>query len=121
MVSEVSPRPTYHYSAYITPGVEGISVMQQANDIVVDVAAGFLSDAEKELAAFARAVQELFGSRQVRQSIEDWIEELESMDWRCAESAPDWRGITIVAAVRLASRISHTGNFADGSKLERTH
>jgi hypothetical protein len=80
--------------------------MQKAKDIVVDVTAGFLSDAEKELAAFARTVQELFGSGQVRQSIEDWIEELESMDWRCAESVPDWRGITIGAAARLASRIS---------------
>jgi len=95
--------------------------MQKASDIVVDVTAGFLSDAEKELRAFARAVQELFGSGQIRQSIEDWIEELESMDWRCAESVPDWRGITIAAAVRLASRITYTGNFADGSKLERTH
>lgn len=121
MVSEVSQRPTYKYFVYITLGVVGISVMQKASDIVVDVTAGFLSDAEKELRAFARAVQELFGSGQIRQSIEDWIEELESMDWRCAESVPDWRGITIAAAVRLASRITYTGNFADGSKLERTH
>jgi len=80
--------------------------MQKAKDIGVNVPAGLVSDAEKELAAFARAVQELFGEGQVRQSIEDWIEELELMDWRCAESAPDWRGITIAATVRLASRIS---------------
>lgn len=95
--------------------------MQKANDLVVDVTAGFLSDAEKELAAFARAVRELFGSGQVRQSIEDWIEELESMDWWCAESVTDWRGITIASAVRLASRMGYTGNFAHGSRLERTH
>jgi len=45
--------------------------MQRAKDIVVDFTARFLSDAEKVLAGFARAVQKLFGSGQVRQSIED--------------------------------------------------
>jgi hypothetical protein len=94
--------------------------MQKAKDVVVDVTAGFLSDAEKELAAFARAVQELCGAGQVRQSIEDWIEELESMDWRCEEAVPDWRGITIAAAVRLASRSSALPQ-SRGRKDPQTH
>ena len=34
--------------------------------------------AERELSAFARAVEGLFGPEQAQQSIEDWMEELES-------------------------------------------
>ena len=64
------------------------------------------SDAERELTAFTRAVQELFGSEQARQSIEDWMEELESMDWLGQKPARDWRGLTIAAAVHLASRVN---------------
>lgn len=64
------------------------------------------SDAEKELAAFARAVQELFGPEQARQAIEDWMEELQSIDWRGQETARDCRGLTIAAAVRLARRVN---------------
>lgn len=60
--------------------------------------------AERELAAFARAVQELFGPEQARQAIEDWIEKLELTDCRIPEAVRDWRGLTIAAAVRLASR-----------------
>ena len=62
--------------------------------------------AERELAAFARAVQALFGPEQARQAIEDWMEELESMDWRSQETVRDWRGLTIAAAARLARRIN---------------
>lgn len=64
------------------------------------------SDAEKELAAFARAVQELFGPEQARQAIEDWMEELESVDWRSQKTVRDWRGLTTSAAVRLARRVN---------------
>lgn len=41
---------------------------------------GLVTMAEKDLAAFARAVSELFGSEHAQQSDEDWIEELERMD-----------------------------------------
>ena len=64
------------------------------------------ASAETELAAYARAVQELFGPEQAQQAIEDWMEELESMDWRSQETVPDWRGLTIAAAVRLARRVN---------------
>jgi hypothetical protein len=62
--------------------------------------------AERELSAFARAVEELFGPEQARQSIEDWMEELESMDWRTQKGVRDWRRLTIAAAARLASRVN---------------
>jgi len=61
--------------------------------------------AENELAAFAGAVQELFGAEQARQSIENWMEELGAMDWWSQGAMPDWRALTIAAAVRLASRV----------------
>jgi len=63
-----------------------------------------LNRAEKELAAFARAVSEMFGPEHVHQSVEDWIEELELMDWPQSNSVPDWRHVTVAAAARLASR-----------------
>ena len=65
---------------------------------------GRMRMAERHLAAFARAVHELYGAEQARQSAEDWLEELELMDWLEGE-APNWRQITIAAAARLADRI----------------
>ncbi len=62
----------------------------------------FLVLAEKELSAFIRAVQKLFGAEQARQSALHWIEELERMDWPSGDSIPDWRQATVVASARLA-------------------
>ena len=67
---------------------------QVANDLIVL--------AEKELSAFIRAVQKLFGAEQARQSALHWIEELERMDWPSGDSIPDWRQATVVASARLA-------------------
>jgi hypothetical protein len=64
-----------------------------------------LPRAEKELGAFARAVNKLFGSAHVGQSIEEWVEGFESIDWRPGEAIPDWRRVTIAAAARLAARV----------------
>ena len=64
-----------------------------------------LPRAERELGAFTGAVNKLFGSAHVGQSIEDWVEEFEAMDWPAGEAIPDWRRVTIAAAARLASRI----------------
>lgn len=61
--------------------------------------------AERELGAFARAVNNLFGSAHVGESIADWLEEFESMDWSAKGAIPDWRRATIAAAARLASRV----------------
>ena len=72
----------------------------------VELTGVFFDAAEKELAAYASAVRELFGSEQARQSTEDWMAELESMDWPGRDAAPDWRRVTIAAAVRLALRVN---------------
>ena len=61
--------------------------------------------AERHLAAFARAVHELYGAEQARLAVEDWVEELELAGWPEGETAPDWRQITVAAAARLADRI----------------
>jgi hypothetical protein len=41
----------------------------------------------------------------VGQSIEDWLEEFESISWPVGGAISDWRRVTIAAAVRLASRL----------------
>jgi hypothetical protein len=66
---------------------------------------GLVSMAKKDLAAFAHAVNEVFGSEHARQSVEDWIDELEQMDTPAAATTPGWRHVTIAAAARLARRI----------------
>src|SRR5437588_10622905 len=68
----------------------------------IQLANDFLVLAEKELSAFIRAVQKLFGAEQARQSALDWIEELERMDWPSGDSVPDWREAAVVASDRLA-------------------
>jgi len=70
-------------------------------DRCVQLASGFLILAEKELSAFIRTVDTLFGAEQAHQSALDWIEELERMDWPSGESIPDWRGATVGASARL--------------------
>jgi len=60
--------------------------------------------AERELAAFAGAVRELFGYDQARVSTEEWIDELESLDWPARPGASDFRRITTAASARLAHR-----------------
>ena len=81
--------------------------MRRTKEDSASISMGALcAGAERELAAFAGAVQALFGSEEARQGIEDWMEQLESMDWRSQETVRDWRGLTIAAAVRLANRVN---------------
>ena len=81
-----------------------ISIHGKTDDCL-EISDRLLPRAEKELGAFARAVNKLFGSAQVDQSIEDWVEEFESIDWPTGAAIPDCRRVTIVAAARLASRV----------------
>ena len=61
--------------------------------------------AERELAAFIAAVNELFGPEQARLAAEDWIRELES-SWEGGATVRDLRQITIKAAPRFAKRVN---------------
>ena len=88
--------PTYQEKAISIDGT---------TDDCVGFSDRLLPRAEKELGAFARAVNKLFSSAHVGQSIEDWVEEFESIDWPAGGTIPDWRRVTIVAAARLASRV----------------
>ena len=60
--------------------------------------------AERELAAFARAVRELFGPEQESLSAADWIDELEALNLRAGPRGLDFRRITAAASSRLAYR-----------------
>jgi hypothetical protein len=62
-------------------------------DRYIQFANDFIVLAEKELSAFIRAVQKLFGAEQARKSALHWIEELELMDWPSGDSIPDWRQV----------------------------
>jgi len=83
---------------------EAISRHRTAEDCI-QFSAGLLPVAERHLAAFAQAVNGFYGPERARQSAEDWLEELELVDWPEAETAPDWLQITVAAAARLADRI----------------
>lgn len=83
---------------------QAISIDGKTEDCV-DLGNRLLPRAEKELGAFARAVNELFGSAHAGQSIKDWVEEFESIHWPAGGAIPDWRRVTIAAAGRLAGRV----------------
>src|ERR1700730_11578631 len=78
-------------------------LMGEETDRRNQLASDFLILAEKELSAFIRAVDELFGAEQARKSALDWIEELGRMDWPSGESIPDWRRATVGASARLGA------------------
>ena len=102
MVSEV---PQNSLGSYFGPYSEKVrSGMHIIKTNCLELASDLLPEAEKELAAFARAVEEEFGAEQVRPAIEDWIEVLESMNWQAGRRIPDWRCLTVVAVMRLANR-----------------
>ena len=60
--------------------------------------------AERELASFARAVNDLFGPEQSRLAVQEWLEALESMDGPAGLEAFDFRRSTIAASGMLAHR-----------------
>ena len=74
-------------------------------DDCLEISDRLLPRAQRELGAFARAVNKLFGSAHAGQSIEAWVEEFESIDWPVGGAIPDWRLVTIAAAARLAARL----------------
>lgn len=74
--------------------------------------------AERELAAFAIAVEELYGHAEAQQSLEDWLEAMQSTDLPVAPKTADWRSVTISAAVQLARRVNARVAM-DSRSLER--
>jgi hypothetical protein len=61
--------------------------------------------AEREIGAYISAVRELFGSKQARLAMEDWLEELVLVETLPGLTGRDWRSITIAASARLAIRV----------------
>lgn len=67
-------------------------------------AANLIILAERELAAFDKAVSELFGPEQAHLSTAEWIDDLESIDWPAEPGVSDLRRITTAASAKLAHR-----------------
>ena len=92
--------------------------MREDNEIVShpgadrrrELADRLLVVAEKELSAFVRAVEEIFGAEQACVSTTDWIEELELIDWLDETAPPNWREVTIRASARLAAFLSEAAS-----------
>jgi hypothetical protein len=63
-----------------------------------------LFSAEKELSALFAAVHQLFGAEQSQKAAENWIDELEELDWSSEASVIDWRRVPIAAAAKLVAR-----------------
>jgi hypothetical protein len=97
--------------------------MCQQTETCAQVVAALLPNGERELAAFARAVTEMFGSEQAGQSVKDWLQELQETDRPIDDRPINWRNLTVFAAARLASRFSvddsisfHLRNLQKGAK-----
>jgi hypothetical protein len=68
--------------------------------------------AERELASFYGAIERKYGPEEARKAADDWIDEVETMEWPLDGVLPNWRRVTIVAADRLAYRVlQHTPNL----------
>jgi hypothetical protein len=87
-------------------GDERINSIVRAQRSPVERVAEFMTTAERELAAFYEAVFRLYGLKEARMATQDWIKELETMDWPADWGAlPNWRHVTIAAADCVAFRI----------------
>ena len=72
---------------------------------LVERVAELMTTAETELAAFYEAVFRRYSLKEARKAAQDWIEELERMNWPADPALPNWRHVTIAAAECLALRI----------------
>jgi hypothetical protein len=81
------------------------SSIVHAQQAPVERVAELMTTAETELAAFYEAVFRRYGLKEARKAAQDWIEELETMDWPADWALPNWRHSTIAAADCLALRI----------------
>ena len=61
--------------------------------------------AEKELAAFFKAVTQMFGAEQAELAAEDWLHELSKTD-ELPNSTRGWSSFTAKVSVRLAARVN---------------
>lgn len=96
------PAVRYDRGATVMTNVKPIPTDKKAR---FEFCAEFLAMAERELAAFRSAVNQTFGSGEAQQSVEDWLQRLEALEWRPDGAAPDWHQVTIAAASRLAARM----------------
>jgi hypothetical protein len=81
------------------------SSIVHAQQAPVERVTELMTTAETELAAFYEAVFRRYGLKEAKKAAQDWIEELEPMDWPADWALPNWRHVTIAAADCLAFRI----------------
>jgi hypothetical protein len=84
---------------------EKSSSIVHAQPAPVERVAELMTTAEMELAAFYEAVFRQYGLKEARKAAQDWIGELETMEWPADWALPNWHHVTIVAADCLALRI----------------
>jgi hypothetical protein len=81
------------------------SSIVHAQQAPVERIAELMVTAETEFAAFYEAVFRRYGLKEAKKSAQDWIEELETMDWPADSALQNWHQVTIAAADCLAFRI----------------
>lgn len=79
--------------------------------------AELLSMAQRELAAFFRAVAELFGPQQAELAADDWLHEVTASSSLPA-SAREWRLITARVIAQLADRFSNPPAILASAQLQ---
>jgi hypothetical protein len=75
------------------------------HEVPTEASEKFLTTAKRELAAFYHAVDSLYGPKEATMAAQDWIDQLEILDWPANGALPNWQRVTIGAANCLASRI----------------
>ncbi len=71
----------------------------------VDLICDVMLYSENELAALYNAVLNLFGPEQAQLTAEDWLRELQVMEWPADSLTPNWRQPTMAAVQQLADRL----------------
>jgi len=91
----------------INPGVE---IAQLSVELVEEC----LIYAENELTVLYSAVIQLFGFEQAQLTMDDWLSELEAMEWPAESPIPNWRRPTLAAVSRLADRVGGHSRLCEG-------
>ena len=58
-----------------------MSLIVETQPVSVEMIVDLVLTAERELASFYEAIEKRYGAKEARKAAQDWIEELETMDW----------------------------------------
>jgi hypothetical protein len=106
------PRPYPWHSPHASKGLSNpmcsgrSKPAQTPEQLSASLESEFHRTAERELASFYAAVEEMYGPDKASEAALDWIELSKKAGESASAALPDWRRVTVAASSHLALRLA---------------